>query len=115
MKIYQIQPAAYTDNMWLIDGEMETGSKLPYPFDVKENGDIWNQTFWRGTPKRVMGFCNTPEPGSIDLWWRDALTDPQSMVNKYVVTQDEGGGMSVHQTAIQSVKVLDLPDDAADE
>jgi hypothetical protein len=119
MKIFHIQPSAFMDNAWVVgegdEAELVEGHRLPYPFDVKENGQIWNQRLWQGKPTRVVGFSNTPDAGKVDLWWQDAVKDSGSMVNKYVITQNKGGAMATHTTAIQEVRVLELPDDAVDE
>lgn len=114
----QVQPSSFTDNLWASDeGELVEGTKLPYPFPAwADNGHIDNQAFWNGTPFRIIGFSRTPEPGHLDLGWSDPAfqADPQLAVGMYVVTQDKGGGMAVHTTAIQEVKVFQIEEDDSD-
>lgn len=119
IELITIQPSAFTDNLWVVDRDPDDpsyhpdtdtsvlveGHRLPYPFHVWPDGLIHRQEFWRGKPRRVVGFADTPNPGKIDLWWEDTVKDPTQAVGKYVITQDVGGGMSTHQTAIESVEV----------
>lgn len=110
--IISVQPSAFTDNLWGTEsGEIVEGTKLPYPFHARKNdGRITRQDFWGGTPWRIMGFSRTPEPGRIDLYWRDGSFQetPDLAVGLYVVTQDRDGGMSVWQTAVASVTVTEV-------
>lgn len=118
IQIYHLQPSAYIDILWGMEtGEIVEGTKLPYPFDARQdNGHLINQELWRGEPWRVVGFSDTPETGQVDLWWADYVEgDPQAVLNKYVVTQDRGGGMAVHTTAIQEVRVFEIPEDRLGE
>lgn len=116
-RVIHIQPSGYTDNMWQTEeGEVHEGVKLPYPFDVVDtDGRILNQNLWNGKPYRVVGFANTPQPGKLDVYWVEVAREPELAMGKYVVTQDKGGGMAVHTTAIQEVKVYDIPADRIEE
>lgn len=109
--IVSIQPSSFVDNLWIDDetGEAHEGTKLPYPFHARRSdGRITRQDFWRGTPWRIVGFCNTPDPGRIDVWWAEVADNPDAAIGKYVVTQDRGGGMAVHQTAVQSAVLTEV-------
>lgn len=109
--VVSIQPSSYVDNLWIDEasGEAHEGTKLPYPFHARlSDGRITRQDFWNGTPWRVIGFCNTPDPGRVDLYWDEIGADPQAAVGKYIVTQDRDGGMAVHQTAVASMTVTEL-------
>lgn len=106
--IVSIQPSSFVDNLWVDDatGESHEGTRLPYPFHARlSDGRVTRQDFWNGTPWRIVGFCNTPDPGRVDLYWHQIGEDPQAAVGKYVVTQDRNGSMAVHQTAVQSMVV----------
>jgi hypothetical protein len=115
IKVIHVQPSAFTDNLWSSDREGEMpieGTKLPYPFDARaDNGHILNQALWSGHPFRIVGFNDTPEPGKIWKHFQEIVEDPDQVLNKYVVTQDTGGGMAVHTTAIQEVKVYEFDED----
>lgn len=91
-----------------IDGLSDTGqerTQLPYPFHVEQDGSVLRQDFWRGDPKRVVGFQRDLAKQQIDLYWSDAWKDPEQAIGMYVVTQAANGQMSVQITAIQSMKV----------
>lgn len=100
--IITLQPSPRVDHLTEDGTEL---TQLPYPFHVDAKGDIQRQDFWRGNPAKVIGFTNDPAVQRVDLWWDDAVKDPQQAVGKYVVTRDDKGGMSVHVIAIQSATV----------
>jgi hypothetical protein len=104
MRLVKLQPAPFVDAI-SVDGHV--GTKLPYPFFVTEAGDVEGQDFWRGDPLQVVGFQRDLAVQRIDLWWVDAVKDPQKAVRMYLVTTDANGGMGVHQTAIATVEVLE--------
>lgn len=99
----KLQPASFVDNM----KEGHEMTKLPYPFVADENGDIEHQDLWQGNPLKVIGFQNDLAQQQIDLWWKDAMSDPQQAVGKYLVTLDSQGDWGSHTTAIASVEVLE--------
>lgn len=101
--LFKIQPSAFTDQ--IRDGHQM--AKLPYPFFVSENGSVGSQDFWQGDPCKVIGFQKDLAVHRIDLWWKDAVGDPQQAVGMYLVTADDKGGWGVHSTAIDSVQQLD--------
>lgn len=55
MRKFSIQPEERTDGV------------LPYPFIVNEHGFVGRQKFWKGTPKRLLGFHSKPESGDMDI------------------------------------------------
>jgi hypothetical protein len=106
MKQYlTLQPAEFTDFITEDGHELK---KLPYPFYVHEDGRIDRQDFWRGTVSRVIGFQADYNRMTIDLFWDDAVKNPESAVGKFVVTADARGKWSVHGNAISSVEVTEL-------
>jgi hypothetical protein len=108
MKLYTVQPSAFTDNMWDLSGVWVEGHKLPYPFHVTEAGDIERQDFWQGQPKRVVGFAEKLDVHRVDLWWKDTLAEPEQAVGMYLITQDKDGRMHTHQTAVQSITLVEV-------
>lgn len=97
-KIITLQPSDRTDYI------TEDGTELtqrPYPFVVLDNGDVLNGE--AVNTKRAVGFTNDLAREQIDLWWRDAVKDPQRVVGKYLVTQDARGTYAVHNCAIMTV------------
>lgn len=105
MRVIKLQPSNFTDN---ISDNGEEQTKLPYPFFVNEDGSVRNQDFWRGVVARVVGFQKDGAVQQIDLWWTKAFQDPENTVGMYLVTADNRGTFSTHNTAIMSVEVLDL-------
>lgn len=105
MKVIKIQPSNFVDN---ISDNGEEQTKLPYPFFVNEDGSVRNQEFWRGAVSRVVGFQKDHNVQQIDLWWSGAVTDPQKTVGMYLVTADDHGAFSTHDTAVMSAEEMEL-------
>lgn len=103
MTTITLQPSPRVDN--IVDGIEMT--QLPYPFHVDaDTGDVGRQDFWRGDPARVVGFQKDLAVQRIDLWWRDAVKNPEQVVGMYVVTAGTSG-LGVHVLAIAEVRVTD--------
>lgn len=103
-KILRVQPAAYVDQ--IIDGHELT--KQPYPYFVEEDGSVQYQDFWQGTVKRVVGFQRDLSVRTIDLLWSAAVrSDLECLIGLYLVTEDADGQWSTHNTAVESVTVVD--------
>lgn len=79
-------------------------TKLPYPYFTAEDGMIGRQDFWKGDPLRVIGFAKDLYEQAVDLWWQDAVVNPQSAVGMYLITASADGTWSTHRTAIGSVE-----------
>lgn len=99
MTFIRIQPAPRIDN---ISDDGHAFTQLPYPYLVNEAGEVQAQEFWQGTVSRVIGFQKDLAKQTIDLWWRDAFQNPESIVGMYLVTSDNRGNWAVHDTAMQS-------------
>jgi hypothetical protein len=109
VKLIQIQPEPVIDNIWgLKEGRIAFGEQLPYPFAVKENGDVDGQDFWQGDPAVVVGFQNDEEIQRVDLWWHDAVKDPQSIVGKFPVMRTDKGRLYTYTVKIESVQVFEV-------
>lgn len=109
-KIITIQPEAFVDNVWVNeDGQVVEGKKLPYPFHVKEDGSVDRQDFWRGDPEAVVGFQADVNVQSVDLWWEDAVKDPDAIVGMFPVMIEKGKGFYTYTVAIESVQVFEVP------
>jgi len=102
-KIIRLQPSAYVDQ---IRGGHEM-TKLPYPFYVAEDGSIGRQDFWKGRFVRVVGFAADLHVEEINLWWSEAVRDPQRAVGMYVVTADYEEAFETHPTAVERVEVIE--------
>jgi hypothetical protein len=110
VKLIQIQPEPVIDNIWGVKtGEIVFGEQLPYPFAVKDNGDVDGQDFWRGDPAAVLGFQDDEEVQRINLWWEDAKKDPQSIVGKFPVMRTDKGKIYTYTVKIESVEVFEVP------
>lgn len=99
----RIQPAPRIDNL-SADGQEMT--QLPYPLFVEDDGSVGRQDFWDGRILRVVGFMKDLAVQQVDLWWKDAVTDPQKAVGMYVVGVDSEDRMFNLDTAVDSAEVL---------
>lgn len=79
---------------------------LPYPFHVDaKTGLVERQDFWRGKISAVIGFTDTPTPGTALTLWPDIAADPKLAIGKYVTTNNVDGEWSLHTNSICSVAV----------
>lgn len=97
MSTYIVQPSPKTDQICEDGTEL---TQLPYPFHVTEDGEVINLA----TIERIVGFAKDLAVSQVDLWWRDAIKDPQQAVGMYVVTEDRTHVMAVHLTAVMRVE-----------
>jgi hypothetical protein len=104
MAMFRLQPAPFTDQL---TGDGHQLTKLPYPFYADEFGAVGRQDFWRGDPSRVVGFQKDLYVQRIDLWWTDAVKNPEAAVGMYLVTEDSRGNYGTHQTAMAAVERMD--------
>lgn len=102
MKTIKLQPSSFVDNM----REGHEMTRLPYPFFVNEEGEVGQQDMWDGDPARVIGFQRDLAVQAIDLWWKDAVKDPQQAVGMYLVTSNAEGDWASHSTAIASAEIV---------
>lgn len=94
--MYRIQPTSYTDQ--IRDGQELT--KLPYPIFAHADGRIINYF----DEILVVGFQRDLAVQKIDLWWINIVADPSQAVGMYLVTANDTGGWSTHETAIMSIE-----------
>jgi hypothetical protein len=96
MPTITVQPAEFADHT------------LPYPFHVDaETGLVGRQDFWNGKVYAVIGFTDTPEPGTSLTMWQDVVDAPEKVVGKYVVTTDDHNVWSTHQSPIASARTAE--------
>lgn len=105
-RIVTLQPAAYVDNLWSAPGNrVVEGTKLPYPFHVREDGSVELQDVWQGDPTAVVGFVSEPESRTLVHRWADVWPEPDRAVGLYVVTMNAEGAWATWPVAIETVKV----------
>lgn len=106
-RLVRLQPAARIDN---ITDDGHVGYQLPYPFYVAEDGSIQNQEFWQGTATAVIGFQKDLARQTIDLFWREAVLNPELTLGMYLVTTDRHGTWGTHGTAIEGASTFEESD-----
>lgn len=104
-RIVTLQPAEYVDHITEDSREL---TRLPYPYHVHQDGSIGRQDFWRGEPKRVVGFTADLAKQQVDLWWHEAFAEPERAVGMYLVTQNEDGNMHTVVNAIAEATVTEV-------
>lgn len=109
MKTITIQPESFVDNVWVGKaGDLVEGKKLPYPFHVSEDGKVQDQDFWQGDPSACLGFQRDEDVQQIDLWWSDAVENPDSIVGMFPVFTQVGGPLYTYTVAIESIEVREV-------
>lgn len=102
MKTITLQPAPRVDS---ISDDGTELTQLPYPFHVRENGQILRQDFWKGNPLWVVGFVADLNRREVDIMWHVAIKNPDRMVGMYIVTMNADDGVASHISAVDTVKV----------
>lgn len=100
-RLLRVQTAPRTDQL-LGDGTELT--QLPYPLFAYASGAVARQDFWRGRPKRIVGFAADLAKQQVDLWWSAAYADPAQAVGMYIVVQDADGSMGTWDTAVETIE-----------
>lgn len=85
----------------------QANGTLPYPYFISEDGSVGRQDFWKGNPKKLIGFSAEPEAGSIDLSVEELFRDAWNAQGLYAVFENEDGEWVTQTTAIESAKVID--------
>lgn len=85
MRKFILQPKATSDGV------------LPYPYIVSERGFVGRQKFWRGKPKKLLGFNSTPVAGDMNVvtFLNKPVIAAEDMmlgINRYPVFEDDEGG-----------------------
>jgi hypothetical protein len=108
-KIITIQPGQITDNIWVgRDESIVEGQMTPYPFSVDAaTGDVEDQNFWKGDPKRVVGFQAYVDRQQVDLWWEDAAKTPDLIVGMFPVMVGPDG-LYTYTIAIESIEITEV-------
>lgn len=84
---------------------------VPYPYIVNEKGFVGRQKFWKGTPKKLLGFHTEPIAGGMDVvtFIDKSIIIPEDImlgINRYPVFEDgEGGWFTVGN---QVEKILEV-------
>ena len=78
---------------------------LPYPYFIDEKGFIGRQDFWKGKPKKLLGFYNFPESGDITLMFEDFWVEPERCVGLYPVFEHKNGEWFTSKIPIESIRV----------
>lgn len=78
---------------------------LPYPFHIDtETGDVGRQEFWRGQPRRLIGF-QRGDVQYVVLTRQDWVLNPHSAVGLRPVFVDDDGGMWSHTGEITEISI----------
>lgn len=91
-----------------IQPSMRPNMQLPYPFFVRENGLVGRQDFWRGKVFRVIGFQASLDKMTVDLFWSDAVKNPEKATGMYVVLADDKNNWSTETSPVQPLMFEEL-------
>lgn len=83
----------------------------PYPYYIRENGDVDLQDVWKGDPAALIDFQDRFDVQTVDLLHQDWWRDPQRAVGKYPVFVTDQGDLYVQQIAVSDVTVIEDKED----
>ena len=78
---------------------------MPYPYFIDEEGLVGRQIFWKGSPKKLIGFSEKPTTAYIDLPLGDFLAEAKKAVGMYPIFSDDKGTWFTKMVAIERVTV----------
>lgn len=96
MKTIKIQPTQMQD------------FTLPYPYFIKDKGEIGRQDFWNGNPMFLIGFSERPKTGTCEVLFKDFWKKPALCVGKFPVFEDKRGYWSTSKIFIDSYEVINV-------
>jgi len=106
--VYKMQPADRPDGM-SEDGHVRY--QKPWPVVARPDGSVVGaDEQWCGKVTKVIGFQQYARRQRIDLHWDDFLLDPQQAVRMYLVTSDKDGAWGSHDTAVEAVTEVQIPE-----
>jgi len=85
----------------------QTGSSLPYPYFISENGDVGRQDFWRGKPLKLIGFDKTPNAHVGVLGLEDFFKEPEKAIGLYPIFLHADGEWYTEVTKVGSIRKLE--------
>lgn len=100
----KIQEAPAIDNI-TTDGHV--GSQLPWPVVADRDDAHVVVPSSMLAMKRVIGFQRDLAVMQVDVWWKDAVADPQQVVGMYVVSEHIDGHYRVNVTAVDSAEIVE--------
>lgn len=96
--------------VFTIQPRMRPDMQLPYPFFVREDGRVERQDFWRGKVFRVIGFQASLNKMTVDLFWHDAVRNPEKATGMYVVLADDKNAWSTETSPTEPLTFEELPE-----
>ena len=80
------------------------GGTLPYPYFIDKKGMVGRQDFWKGKPKKLVGFSIKPKTGDINFDLKDFLRKPKAAIGMYPVFENKDGNWVTKTISIESIK-----------
>lgn len=80
---------------------------LPYPYFVEEDGSVGRQDFWKGNPKKLLGFSAEPVAGQINKTLAELFDDPWMCQGFYPVFENADGEWVTQTNPIETAKFVE--------
>lgn len=81
---------------------------LPYPFFIDEKGNVGRQDFWKGNPKKLIGFSpiKTQDFHKKQIDLRIFLKNPKKAIGMYPIFAHKDKNWHTYQDKIESIKII---------
>ncbi len=81
---------------------------LPYPYFIDEKGNVGRQDFWKGNPKKLIGFSPIKEQvfDSRQIDVSVFLKDSQKAIGMYPIFMHKNKEWYTYQDKIESIKII---------
>lgn len=121
MLVTTIQCAARID---AITDDGEPLYQQPYPYHLSPDGDVLQQSLWRGKLSKLVGFQKHSEIQRVDLFWFQivpeggrpklvTIEDFDQVRGMYPVFVDDKGSMFSFDTPVDTVRQWEAAEDNA--
>ena len=91
-----------------IQPESRPNMTLPYPYFIDEKGNVGRQDFWKGNPKKLIGFSPTKEQlfdkEQIDV--SVFLKKPKKAIGMYPIFVHKNKEWYTYQDKIGSIEII---------
>lgn len=80
-------------------------ARRPYPVVCDEEGAVLNSIF--NNFSNLIGFCHKFEAGKIDVFWKEAITNPEKVIGLHPIVTYEEGSWSTLECTVEGVNTYE--------
>lgn len=78
---------------------------LPYPYHIDASGEVGRQDFWKGKPKKLVGFAASPMIHEVVVNLKSFLKKPKLAIGMFPIFEQADGQWYTYTVYIESISV----------